>query len=302
VEPADAPSRLVARTLGDISPPAVGDSAIRRAPVMGLDLSRPEVEVDRGESPRRRWPGLAALFAALAIGFVAGYMFRGQPVIAPPVATAVPPSAPAPPGPGASSVRQEATAAPSTKEAAPKTPTVATALPVQAPSDRTETKATTAGRLLVRSSPSGSRVIVDRQDRGVTPATIRDLPIGVHQVRVVRDGYRTEERRVQISATRPAQSLAVDLERTTSAGARSTPPAASATNGSFVGALSIESRPPGAEVRLDGRVVGTTPTSIDQVDTGQHTVRIELAGYRLWSASVRVVTGERNRVTASLER
>jgi serine/threonine protein kinase len=303
-EPVDVPSPFVAHTLGDISKPAVDDSAIRRAPVRGLDLSRPEVEVDRTESPRRSWPGIAALFAAIVIGFGAGYVFRGQPVIAPPLATAVPPSAPARPGPDASPLRKEAADAPSTKVAAPKTPTAATAPPVRAPSDRTETKATAAaaGRLLVRSSPSGARVIVDRQDRGVTPATIRDLRIGAHQVRVLRDGYRTAERRVQITATRPAQSLAVDLERTTSAGARVTPPAPSTTDGTFVGTLTIESRPPGAEVRLDGKVVGTTPTVIPQVGAGQHTVRIELAGYRLWTASVRVVTGERNRVTASLER
>jgi hypothetical protein len=81
-----------------------------------------------------------------------------------------------------------------------------------------------------------------------------------------------------------------------------TPPAPSARSSSFVGALSIESKPPGAEVRLDGNIVGTTPTLIQKVGAGQHTVRIELAGYRLWTASVRVVTDELNRVTASLER
>jgi hypothetical protein len=303
-EPTAAPQQFVAHTLVDVAPPAVDDSAIRRVPVMALGLNRQVVEVDRGESPRRRWPVMAALVAALAIGFGVGYVFRGQPVIAPPLAIAVPPSEPAPPGPGASSGRQEATDAPSRKGAPPKTPTVATAPPVRPPSDRAETKASGAavGRLLVRSSPSGARVVVDRQDRGVTPATIRDLPVGVHQVRVLRDGYRTAERRVQITARRPAQSLAIDLERTTNAGARLTPPAPSARSSSFVGALSIESKPPGAEVRLDGNIVGTTPTLIQKVGAGQHTVRIELAGYRLWTASVRVVTDELNRVTASLER
>ncbi len=81
-----------------------------------------------------------------------------------------------------------------------------------------------------------------------------------------------------------------------------TVPATPATTGSYTGMLTIDSRPAGAKAFLDGRPVGTTPVSLDTVRAGEHVVRLEHDGYRLWSSSVRVVSSERNRVTASLEK
>ena len=66
--------------------------------------------------------------------------------------------------------------------------------------------------------------------------------------------------------------------------------------------LNVDSRPDGSKVFLDGKLVGTTPVLLPQVGAGEHVVRIEHDGYRNWSSSVRVVAGERNRVTASLEK
>jgi serine/threonine protein kinase len=82
--------------------------------------------------------------------------------------------------------------------------------------------------------------------------------------------------------------------------ATATPPAGTA--GRYVGSLSVESKPQGARVFLDGRLIGTTPLAVPSVPAGSHAVRIERDGYRRWSSSVRVVAAEQNRVTASLER
>jgi hypothetical protein len=79
-------------------------------------------------------------------------------------------------------------------------------------------------------------------------------------------------------------------------------PARTTTAQTFAGVLVVESLPPGAEVFVDGKAVGTTPLVLARVDAGEHAVRLEREGYRRWSASVRIVTDERNRVTASLER
>jgi hypothetical protein len=65
--------------------------------------------------------------------------------------------------------------------------------------------------------------------------------------------------------------------------------------------LTIISKPAGASVFLDGRDVGKTPLSVPAVTAGSHVVRLELAGYRRWSSSVRIVAGQKERVTASLE-
>jgi serine/threonine protein kinase len=148
-----------------------------------------------------------------------------------------------------------------------------------------------AGRVLVRSTPSGARVFVDGHGGGETPTTVRDLARGTHQVRLVREGYTTVEQRVVITAAQPSQTLTVAMAKTP-------PPAPAKTEAPLV----IESKPSGAAVFLDGRQVGTTPLTFPLVQIGTHSVRITLDGYRPWTSPVQVSATETNRVTASLER
>jgi hypothetical protein len=124
---------------------------------------------------------------------------------------------------------------------------------------------------------------------------MRDVGVGSHIVRVERDGFAAKEQRVSISPSRPSQSLTMALLR---ARAQAPVPPPKATGA----AMTIDSRPSGASVRLDGKVIGTTPVMLGDVTAGEHSVSIELAGYRRWTTSVKVVAGERNRVAASLER
>jgi hypothetical protein len=164
-----------------------------------------------------------------------------------------------------------------------------------------------AGRLLVRSTPAGARVFVDGREQGKSPLTVGELARGVHRVRVVREGYATEERRVTITSSRPQQSMTVPLTRARVARTRESEPrvpvpSTPGTVGRFVGPLTVISRPPGARVFVDGKPVGTTPLQLPSLNAGSHAVRIELDGYRPWSSSVRVVASESNRVTASLEK
>ena len=158
--------------------------------------------------------------------------------------------------------------------------------------------ATPTGRLLIRSTPAGARVLLDGKDVGETPLTIRDLARGAHTVRLVRDGYVAEQRRVVISAGRPAQSITVELASDRPA----SPPPQTPRPGQSLAALQVESRPAGASVFLDGQLVGKTPLELGEVSAGEHAVRLELDGYRRWSSSVRVAAGERSRVAASLDR
>ena len=69
----------------------------------------------------------------------------------------------------------------------------------------------------------------------------------------------------------------------------------------FEGGLVVISRPDGARVLVDGHAVGTTPLTMKALSAGSHAVRLEKDGYAPWSASVQVVAGQQNRVTASLD-
>jgi serine/threonine protein kinase len=277
----------------------------RLPPFLNSDFSPPFSDMPaRAHSPV--WPIGVAAVIGIAVGFGVGYTvaIRDRGVAAP-VATSVPPSAQV-----AVAQPQRLTTAPAT--AAPAAPVVVEPLlappAARVPNDPAPAPTRFNGRVLVRSTPAGARVFVDGKDRGQTPATIDELGRGEHRIRIVRDGYTVAERRVVLSPTRPSQSLSVPLaleprpQTKSPAATRPVPPAPTAKASTESSTLVVESRPPGATVLIDGRVVGTTPLSIGDVREGNHAVRIERDGYRTWTSAVTVTGGEQSRVTASLEK
>ena len=63
----------------------------------------------------------------------------------------------------------------------------------------------------------------------------------------------------------------------------------------------VLSRPAGAQVVLDGRVIGRTPLEIGAVSPGEHSIRLELTDFKRWETTMDVKPGDQLRVQASLE-
>jgi hypothetical protein len=314
--------------------PAI-DVPIAREPTMRRDATAPRPEpkpstpakrheptAPRSEQAPRRvsaiersrfavWPIAGALLVGAALGFVAGYTTASREALSPTVAATPPPAAAATVRPAgregngaaAAESKERPAAAPealaagaraSAGQEAPSTAAPPAGRAIEAPA------AAEAGRLLVRSTPAGARVFVDGRERGRTPLAIRSLARGAHQVRLARPGYAFEERRIVVTESEPVQSITVTLAR--EAASRIRQPATPGTVGTSSGSLVIDSLPSGAKVFIDERLVGTTPVLVPEVAVGEHAVRLARDGYQTWSSSVRVVSGERNRVTASLER
>jgi hypothetical protein len=270
--------------------PLVGQPALMDAPG---DAAAPALDSTRSAV----WPLALALVVGAAIGFGGGYFFAHYERTSAPEAgvqaeAPVPASAPAPvtPPPAAGA------ATPEVSTARPPAPPPAAGEPA---AERPAPPQAAGGRLLVRSTPAGARVFVDGREQGRTPLTVDDLARGVHRVRVVREGYATEERRITITGARPTQSITVPLARP---GAAQAPvPSAPAADAAGSGRVTVVSRPAGARVFVDGKLLGTTPLQVPQVAAGTHTVRLELEGYRPWISTVQVAAGE-HRVAASLDR
>jgi hypothetical protein len=70
----------------------------------------------------------------------------------------------------------------------------------------------------------------------------------------------------------------------------------------FRGSLTVQSTPPGADVYVNGHKVGTTPLSLRNQRAGSYAVRVQLAGYVVWTAGIQVVANQRNVVKTSLQR
>jgi hypothetical protein len=57
------------------------------------------------------------------------------------------------------------------------------------------------------------------------------------------------------------------------------------------GELRFSSSPPGADVFLDSQYRGTTPCTVQDVDTGNHTLEYRLTGYQSWNTIITVPSG-----------
>jgi serine/threonine protein kinase len=263
-------------------------------------LTSPALSGSSSRSSSVVWPIGLACVVGLAIGFGVGYTVgtgdRAN-VVQPTAQPAAVPDAPA-----------ERTFTESTVTT-PQAP-VRTELP------RPESAAPVvpfSGRVVVRSTPPGARVVVDGRDRGVAPAAVSGLGQGEHRVRVLHDGYTTAERRVVLSPSQPSQALTVPLAKapvapkpgasqTAKTEAAPAAPKPGSIAAADAGVLVLDSRPTGASVFVDGKSVGRTPLTLSETKAGDHTVRFELDEHRPWTASIKVIGGTTNRVGGSLEK
>jgi Protein kinase domain/PEGA domain len=281
-----------------MEPPDAAES-VRPPKFEQADSSRTEALEEAAPWLRRWgvWRIAALLILGAGLGFGGGYLTRSREGNVRATPPADQPAAPTAATSGNDATTPADTPGPAAPTAGNREAT-RSGLP-----DRTAANGTPAAgqQLLVQSTPNGARVFVDGRDVGRTPASVSDLARGQHRVRVVQDGFVTEERRVVIAGS-GSQALNVTLERPrTAVAAKPAAPPVSATTGSLTTQLKVESRPTNARVFVDGRLIGTTPLALEQIEAGEHNIRLELDGYRSWSTVVRIVEGKGTRVGASLE-
>jgi serine/threonine-protein kinase len=156
-----------------------------------------------------------------------------------------------------------------------------------------ETKAAALpGRITVRSVPAGAAVTIDGKAAGKTPLTESGLSLAGHSVVLSRPGFVTESHRVTLSRRAPASTVSTTLKAE-----RRAPAAPAATTGS----VSIDSRPRGATITIDGRAIGQSPASVPGLTPGNHSLRLELTGYKPLVTTFTVKAGETARVAVTLE-
>ena len=297
-----APVRIVDRepAAAPVEPrvvvPNIADAPIHEP--MSADLTaRPESR-PMGAAPPMPLPGAvpwtalcAAIVAALVLGAAVDHQYLCSQH--PGLCTAAPAVAPAP---AAATTRAPVTAAASASTdtevpVEPSAPTSAAPAPT-APLLTPKSSPAPAGRLSVKSTPSAASVTIDGRLAGKTPLTVSDLSLATHTISVTRAGFVTEDRKVALTRRAPSAALVVTLKFDRRAGASA---------GATTGSVSVDSRPRGARVTMDGRNLGVTPLSVPGVSLGTHIVRVELAGHKPVTTPVTVKAGETARIAVTLE-
>jgi len=65
-------------------------------------------------------------------------------------------------------------------------------------------------------------------------------------------------------------------------------------------AVPIKSVPDGADITVDGKYVGSTPSTL-KLSPGDHTIKIEKSGFKVWERTITVSPGSEVTVSATLE-
>ncbi|HZW27490.1 MAG TPA: PEGA domain-containing protein [Trueperaceae bacterium] len=137
------------------------------------------------------------------------------------------------------------------------------------------------GTLQLRSTPSGAEAYVDGSFVGYTPLSFGTRP-GRHEVRFVLAGYEEFTTSVNVSPGRTEPVNATLQQRVRA------------------GTATFTSSPSGADVFVDGRYVGTTPTGSIRFQPGQYEATFELPGYQSQTIGFRVSQDRDTVVDASL--
>jgi hypothetical protein len=136
------------------------------------------------------------------------------------------------------------------------------------------------GTLSIDASPKPATVFIDDAPSGSTPLKV-DLPAGNHTVRLDGGEGLTRTFPVTITAGKEVSHL-VELARDIQ-----------------TGSLEVRSDPAGARVSLDGRGVGNSPVTLNDLQPGDHTVVVEGPNNSVRQA-VKVIAGTRSSVVVPL--
>ena len=279
IAPTFAQSATAGKPIAPIARVAPMDDLDLRTELNPSALLEPPTAADEAET--RRWPIVAVFLGFAVLALLAVNLFLKSPT---PVAIS-----------DQSGVEETTVDLPA--NAPPVSPAqprdTAPALPAPTPSRPASGavgRGQKPGSLLIRSTPADADVMVNGRARGKTPVALRDLALGSYTILVAREGYASEERKLQLTTRRTAASTQFNLRP------------ASAPQSEKPGGLNVQSRPAGARVFVNDRLVGTTPLAVPDLPAGPATVRIERDGYTTWTTTVRVGGGEQTRVAASLER
>ena len=124
--------------------------------------------------------------------------------------------------------------------------------------------------LKVQSQVPNAEVFLDGSSLGRAPVDRNDLDPGKHYVVVHKDGFTDFKREIMLIENQTV-TLVADL--------------------SASGGVRVLSTPDGAEVKIDGELIGRTPVQRDTIPSGDHIIQFKLPGYFDHKETIKVEGG-----------
>lgn len=139
------------------------------------------------------------------------------------------------------------------------------------------------GVLWILSVPDGAEVFVNNVFKGVTPLRLDNINAGSYSVKLVLTGYETQTKTINVVGGQTTKQT-FTLKKLSSK----------------PGTLKITTVPEGAEVYIDGILVGISNNSFT-LSEGTHKVLVRLEGYQDYVVTITVKSGEVKTLTVTLK-
>ena len=149
-------------------------------------------------------------------------------------------------------------------------------------------------QLTINSNVSAAQIRIDGNDSGTTPSTVT-LKAGTHQVVISKSGYDDHQESITVQA---GENITINAELTQPAGPTGSTSSKKPAPPKY-GQLVVNSNVAGAQIKVDGGVVGTTPRTLD-LPTGTHQVTVAKSGYDDYMQSITVQGGQSTTIDARL--
>ena len=119
------------------------------------------------------------------------------------------------------------------------------------------------GQLVIDTEPRGAAVYINGKKMGTTRLELTGLRSADYTVALSLNGYESVKKQIRLL---PDENLRISL---------------ALVEEPRHGSLTVNSRPPGADVLLNGKYRGSTPLTLGKVPTGQYDVTLKKKGYKL---------------------
>lgn len=137
------------------------------------------------------------------------------------------------------------------------------------------------GLLLVDSNPQGADVVIDKVSKGYTPLLLTDLPLGEYTLAFRSAKLLPRTMKAQLVDRTPVRVFAELVSNTAQ--------------------LDVSSVPDGAEVRINGILVGETPLHVEEILAGESDVKVSKRGYRPYQIRMKFEATNPYRINTELE-
>ena len=147
------------------------------------------------------------------------------------------------------------------------------------------------GSISIKSKPSDARILIDGNEVGTTPETIKDLSPGTRMVDISMDGYADWKESVDII---PGKEIDITAILQMEVGI-------TAELHMKGGRLNINSEPSNAMIFIGGKEEGATPKILTDIKPGKHIVEVRMEGYAEWVKKINIKKGEEITLNAVLQ-